>query len=257
MSVEDFYQQLTPFYHLIYPDWEASIERQARALVEIIEEFWGDRVETILDASCGIGTQIFGLAQRGYRLTASDISAAEVARARQEAARRNLTLDLSVADMRRLYDHHRRQFDLVIACDNAVPHLLTDEDILAAFQQFYQCTRAGGGCLISVRDYDKETRTGVQVKPYGLRIQGQTRYLIFQVWEFFGSIYDLAMYFVEDRGGSDGVTHIMRTKYYAIGTDKLMQLMTRAGFQQVRRLDGRFFQPVIIGKKDPKDIKDL
>ena len=27
MTVENFYQQLAPFYHLIYPDWEASIEQ--------------------------------------------------------------------------------------------------------------------------------------------------------------------------------------------------------------------------------------
>jgi SAM-dependent methyltransferase len=254
MSVQDFYQQLTPFYHLIYPDWEASIERQAGALAKIIEEFWGDQVETILDAACGIGTQALGLAQLGYRLTASDLSSAEVERAKQEAGRRNLTLYFSVADMRRVYDHHRQQFDLVIACDNAVPHLLTDEDILAVFQQFYRCTHPGGGCLISVRDYDKEERGGVQVKPYGLRVEGQTRYLLFQVWEFQGSIYDLAIYFVEDRGGSDCVTHVMRTKYYAVGPDKLIQLMTRAGFRQVQRLDDRFFQPVIVGKKDPKGL---
>jgi len=251
MTVEDFYQQLTPFYHLIYPDWEASIDHQARALDEIIEKFLENHVETILDVACGIGTQTLGLAQLGYRLAASDLSVAEVERARREAARRNLAVTFSVADMRRAYDYHRQQFDLVIACDNSVPHLLTDEDILAAFRQFYQCTRPGGGCLISVRDYDQVERIGVQVKPYGLRIEGQTRYLLFQVWEFEGSIYDLAMYFVEDRGGSDCVTHVMRTKYYAVGTDRLIQLMTRAGFQQVRRLDGPFFQPVVIGKKRP------
>ncbi len=257
MTVENFYQQLAPFYHLIYPDWEASIEQQAQALDKIIEEHWGDWVETILDVACGIGTQTLGLAQLGYRLAASDLSATEIERSRQEAARRNLAITFSVADMRRAYAHHQRQFDLVIACDNAVPHLLTDEEILAAFSQFYHCTRPGGGCLISVRDYDQEERAGVQVKPYGLRIEGQTRYLLFQVWEFEGSIYDLAMYFVEDQGGSDCITHVMRTKYYAVGTDKLIQLMTSAGFHQVRRLDGSFFQPVLIGKKDPKGLKDL
>jgi hypothetical protein len=25
MTTIDFYNQLTPFYHLIYPDWEASM----------------------------------------------------------------------------------------------------------------------------------------------------------------------------------------------------------------------------------------
>ena len=249
MTVKDFYRQLTPFYHLIYPDWQASIERQGYALQAIIRDFWGDQIKTVLDVACGIGTQALGLAQLDYDVTASDLSAPEVERARQEAARRNLNINFSVADMRHASHHHRQRFDLVIACDNAIPHLLTDEDILAALREFHRCVRPGGGCLISVRDYDKEERTGVHVKPYGLRTEGDTRYLVFQVWEFQGDIYDLAMYFVEDRGGSDCVTHVMRTEYYAVGTDKLISLMTAAGFQQVQRLDGRFFQPVIIGKK--------
>jgi SAM-dependent methyltransferase len=253
MTTIDFYNQLAPFYHLIYPDWEASIQRQASALDGILQEFWGDGVKTILDLTCGIGTQALGLAQLGYSLTGSDISEQAVERARQEAAARELAIDFSVADMRRAYAHHQKQFDLVIACDNAVPHLLTDEQILVAFRQFYQCTRPGGGCLITVRDYDQEERSGVQVKPHGLRIEHNTRYLVFQVWEFHDLIYDLSLYFVADRGGSDCTTHVMRSKYYAVGTDKLMSLMRKAGFEQVQRLDDRLYQPVIIGKSCLKE----
>ena len=146
--------------------------------------------------------------------------------------------------------HPQRQFDLVIACDNALPHLLTDEAILTAFRAFYTCVRSRGGCLITVRDYDREERAGIQVKPYGLRIEAQTRYLVWQVWEFDGPTYDVAMYFVVDQGGPTCVTHVMRTKYYAVGTDRLMSLMSTAGFQRVQRLDDRFYQPVLVGTRE-------
>lgn len=245
----DFYDRLAPFYHLIYADWEASIAKQASDLDGIIKEYWGDSVKNILDVACGIGTQSLGLASLGYAVTASDLSPGEIARARREAQSRELRIDFSVADMREAYSHHRKQFDLVVACDNAVPHLLTDDDLLEAFRQFYQCTRPDGGCLITVRDYDKGERTGVQVKPYGLRVEGGARYLIFQVWEFHGLIYDLSMYFVEDRGGADCRTSVMRTRYYAVETSRLAELMSQAGFSDVQRLDGRFFQPVIIGSR--------
>ena len=141
------------------------------------------------------------------------------------------------------------RIDLVIACDNAVPHLLTDEELVAAFGQFLACTRPGGGCLITVRDYDREERAGVQVKPYGVRDEGGVRYLLWQVWEFRGPVYDLAMYFVADRGGSDCTARVMRSRYYAVGTDKLMELMRQAGFVQVERIDGRFYQPVLLGRR--------
>ncbi len=247
MTVTDFYDRLAPFYHLIYPDWDASIHRQAAALEGIIKARWGRNVQTVLDAACGIGTQALGLAARGYIVTASDLSPVEVARAKHEAAARSLPISFSVGDMRSAYAHHQRQFDVVIACDNSVPHLLTDADLLEAFQQFYACTRPGGGCLISVRDYAAEQHAGLQVKPYGIRIEGHTRYLVFQVWEFHGDIYDLAMYFVEDHGAAEAVTHIMRTQYYAVGSGTLISLLQQAGFQDVQRLDEPFFQPIIVG----------
>lgn len=249
MSVESFYDQLAPFYHLIFPDWEASIQRQAAALDAIVREYWGEARLTILDVACGIGTQALGLAALGHRVTASDVSAEAIARAQREARERSLPISFSVVDMRRAHAHHRRQFDLVIACDNAVPHLLTDEDLLAAFEQFFACARPGGGCLVTVRDYDQEDRSGIQVKPYGARAEEGVRYLIWQVWEFRGPVYDVAMYFVEDRGGPTCVTRVMRSQYYAIGTDKLMALMLQTGFVQVERIDGRFYQPVLLGKK--------
>jgi SAM-dependent methyltransferase len=249
VSVERFYDELAPFYHLIFPDWEASIRRQAEALDGVIRERWGDGRLSILDAACGIGTQALGLAALGHRVTASDVSAAGVERATREARDRGLAIRFSVADMRRAAAHHREQFDLVIACDNAVPHLLTDDELLSAFGQLLACTRPGGGCLITVRDYDREDRTEVQVKPYGVRDEGGVRYLIWQVWEFRGPVYDLAMYFVADRGGQDCSTRVMRSQYYAVGTGELMELMRRAGFVQVERLDGRFYQPILVGRR--------
>jgi SAM-dependent methyltransferase len=249
MSAEGFYDQLAPFYHLVYPDWEASVASQAASLDGIIREFWGEGARAVLDVACGIGTQALGLAALGYAVTASDLSEAAVARARREAGRRGLRIDFSVADMRAAWAHHRQQFDVVIACDNAVPHLLSDAELLRAFEQLFACTRPGGGCLLTVRDYDKEDRQGVQLKPYGVRAEGGRRYAVFQVWEFHGPVYDLAMYFVEDSGGAGCTTHVMRAQYYAVGTDKLLGLLGQAGFEEVRRLDGRFYQPVLLGRR--------
>jgi 2-polyprenyl-3-methyl-5-hydroxy-6-metoxy-1,4-benzoquinol methylase len=121
----------------------------------------------VLDAACGIGTQALGLAALCHRVTASDLSAEAVERASREAGRRSLPIDFSVADMRQAYEHHRRRFDLVIACDNAVPHLLTDEDLLTAFGQFFACVRPGGGVLLTVRDYEKEDKAPWRTLPPG------------------------------------------------------------------------------------------
>ena len=247
-----FYTELTPLYHLIYPDWHRSIERQASMLNSVIREMWGEDVTSVLDVSCGIGTQSLGLARLGYQVTASDLSSAAVDRARSEAKSQGLIIEFSVADMRTAFNHHARQFDLVISCDNSIPHILTDEGILEAVRQMYQCTRAGGGCIVTVRDYEKEDLSKQQVKPYGIREKDGVRWLLWQVWDPHPPTYDLTMYFVEDRGEPTCKTYVLRSRYYAIGIPKIMALMQQAGFDDVFRLDDRFFQPMIIGIKKEK-----
>jgi SAM-dependent methyltransferase len=246
----DFYDQLAPFYHIIYGDWEAAIARQATQLSNIIRSYWGEQAQTILDVSCGIGTQAIGLSAQGYQITASDLSVKEIDRAQKEAKLRNLDIRFSVCDMRNVYNHHQAQFDVVLSCDNSIPHLLNDAEILTALQQMYTCTRPGGGCLLTIRDYDQEPRgTGI-VKPYGIREAAGKRYLVFQVWDFVGDIYDLSMYFVEDdQQRSHATTTVMRSRYYAVSPSHLMQLMEQAGYHSVTRLDDQFFQPVLIGTK--------
>jgi len=243
-----FYAGLTPLYHLVYPDWDKSLKRQGNMLDSVIREVWGAASE-VLDVSCGIGTQTLGLSGLGYDVTASDLSSEEINRAKQEAVKRELSVAFSVADMRRAFDHHQRQFDVVISCDNSVPHLLSDEDILAAMQQFYRCIRPGGGCIITVRDYEREDLSKQQVKPYGIREREGVRWLLWQVWDPRPPTYDLTFYFVEDRGEPVCPTHTFRSTYYAVTISSLIKLMRRAGFVDVRRLDDRFFQPMIIGTK--------
>lgn len=247
--MKGFYDELAPFYHLIYPDWEASMRRQGEALDAILRSRGGSRPRTILDASCGVGTQSLALAALGYEVTASDLSPASVERAAREAAARGLSLRTSVADMREVFDRHRRSFDAVIACDNSVPHLLSEADVSRAFEQFFRCTAPGGLCLISVRDYAALEKGGLRVNPHGARQVEGARLLLFQVWEWEGDRYHTTMYVIEDPERGDPVAHAMRTTYYAVPISTLMDLLRRAGFVDVERIDGEFFQPVVVGRK--------
>src|SRR5262249_26594986 len=154
------------------------IERQAEQLGGIIRDRWGAGARTVLDVSCGIGTQSLGLAKRGFDVTGSDLSRAAIARAETEARRRGLAIDFSVCDMRAASAHPHRQFDVVISADNSITHLLDDDDLSLALRQIYECTRPGGGCLLTVRDYDREERGTGLVKPYGTHEEGGKRYII-------------------------------------------------------------------------------
>lgn len=248
MSVTEFYDALAPWYHLIYEDWATSIERQSAALDSVVRLVAaGERHRSVLDIACGVGTQSLGLAARGYDVTGSDISPRAIERARSEAARRSLSIPFSVADMRAAHAHHAREFDVVLCADNSLPHLLSNEEISAALAQFFLCTRPGGLNIISVRDYATVERGGLQIKPYGVRYDGSVRYVLFQVWEWRDSLYDLSFYFVRDDGADECRTEVARSTYYAVLIPELIRLMEHAGFVDVRRVDDAFFQPLIVG----------
>lgn len=247
----EFYDPLADFYHLIHGDWEESIRRQAVAINQIIKDAWGS-AETILDVTCGIGTQALGLAALGYDVTASDLSPGAVERGAAEAKARNLKIRFEVADMTRVHETYKNQFDLVMSADNAVTHLLNDDLILGALKSFYQVARPGGGCLVSMRDYDAVEKGGRQFHPYGVREHDGKIWNVYQVWNWRddgSDVYDFGMYFTADDGGSELTTHVMRSSFYALSPARMIALFEEAGFKDVRRIDGVFFQPVIVGTK--------
>jgi SAM-dependent methyltransferase len=245
----DFYDEFAPRYHLIFADWDESIARQGRQLAAVLAAEWpGHR--SVLDVSCGIGTQAIALAQQGFWVKGSDVSAAAIERARAEAARRGLVIEFALCDMRSAFACHGGGFDIVLSADNSIPHLLDDGEIVRALVSMRDCLKPGGGCLLTVRDYAREPRGSNLVKPYGARTEDGKRFVGVQVWDFAGELYDLTLYLIEEDLGTHAVTtHTLRTKYYAIGTDRLLELMRRAGFEHVRRLDEVFYQPVLVGTR--------
>ena len=210
-----FYDQLAPFYHLLYGDWELATARQGRALAGLLEELGvvpGDRV---LDAASGIGTQTIGLNCAGYEVIASDISPGAIARLKAELSRREMTAEVHVDDLRELGRTPKESVSAVIACDNSIPHLLSDAEILAAFQNCYRCLCPGGVAIFSVCDYAVIKRVSPDVRPYGLRHEAGNRFLAVQVWEWGGDHYDLRLYLTTEAPDGTCNTRVLRSRYYA------------------------------------------
>jgi len=244
-----FYDELAPHYHLLYPDWHLAISKQGAALDALLGELGVEPSDGVLDAACGIGTQSIGLLQRGYRLTASDISPKAIARLEHEIDARGLRASVYVDDMRDLVHVESESVAAVLACDNSIPHLLSDSEILQAFRTFYRCLRPGGVAVLSVRDYEAINRKSPDVRPYGLRYDGDRRFLAVQVWEWDADQYDLSMYLISQQANGACDTTVLKSRYYAITIPRLLHLLTEAGFEQVERRDDVMFQPVLLGRR--------
>jgi 2-polyprenyl-3-methyl-5-hydroxy-6-metoxy-1,4-benzoquinol methylase len=95
--------------------------------VDFIEnELAFDKSATVLDIGCGTGRHAIELARRGYSVTAVDLSASQLDRARVKAAAANINVQFVQADARSL--DYNSEFDAAImVCEGAFPLMETDE----------------------------------------------------------------------------------------------------------------------------------
>jgi len=249
-----FYDELAPFYHLLYGDWERAVNEQGTALAALLSAHGVAHGAPVLDAACGIGTQALGLLSRNYRVTASDISPGAVDRLKREMASRGLKANAYVDDLRTLAHVTPSSMAAVIACDNSIPHLLTDAEILQSFRSCYRCLEPKGVAVFSVRDYASIARKHPDVRPYGLKQDAAgNRFLAVQVWEWDGDQYDVRMYLTTEARDGACTTRVLRSRYYAVSIGRLCELMKEAGFADVQRLDRILFQPVLVGHRRAHD----
>lgn len=247
--VAHFYDELADDYHRIYSDWDASIRRQGESLDALI----GLERATVLDCSCGIGTQAIGLALRGHRVTGTDLSPRAAARAAREGVRRNLSLRAAAADMRRLPFPDGR-FDAVVCADNSLPHLLAEQDVHAALAEMRRVLRPAGLLLVSTRPYDDLLRDRPASTPPQVHrtTDGDERTVTFQLWNWHddGEHYDLEHFQLLPAGGEWRV-QVRRATYWAIGRDQLAALAAEAGFVDPgwrMPQETGFFQPLLVAR---------
>ncbi|HAT8890278.1 TPA: methyltransferase domain-containing protein [Legionella pneumophila subsp. pneumophila] len=109
------YQQLPLFFDAHNINDETEVKN---ALIEKLLKMQGSK--TILDMTCGTGSQVLYLAQHGYKITGSDLSPALIDSARNKAKKMNLSIPFIVGDMRTI---NVGKFDAVITIFSAIGHL--------------------------------------------------------------------------------------------------------------------------------------
>jgi 2-polyprenyl-3-methyl-5-hydroxy-6-metoxy-1,4-benzoquinol methylase len=109
------YQQMPEYFDL------HNINEQTESKNALIEKLLKEqKVKTVLDMTCGTGSQVFYLAKRGYKVIGNDFSPALINIARDKAKETNLDITFIDGDMRNV---KAGKFDAVISIFNAIGHL--------------------------------------------------------------------------------------------------------------------------------------
>lgn len=254
-SVEGFYDGLAGEYHLIFGDWWSAAQWYGNIVATLLAAEGVDPPSEVLDCTCGIGTQALPLAAHGYCMTGTDLSGTSIARATTEASSRDIPIDLSVADVRRLPTQFDQRFKAVISCDNALPHLLGDEDLVAALSSIHRTLVKGGLFLASIRDYDTlRSERSKGIPPTIMGTHG-SRHGYAQSWEWSedGSQIDISLFVLHETPDAWS-TSVHETTYRALLRAEMDAALVQAKFSQTRWLMPEvtgYYQPIVIARSAP------
>jgi glycine/sarcosine N-methyltransferase len=248
----EFYDRLAEFFDVM-TDWQS---RLAVELPFIEATLAHHDVQSVLDCACGTGGHAIALAQRGYRVKGSDISAQMIARAEMNAQRAGVMIPFVVGRFQDLYSTFKMQFDAVLCLGNSLPHVLTDAAALESLLNMRVCLRLGGVLILHNLNYNKRwkekprwfavnsgTLENRAISPSGVgnagdrNVEGESARSETLVWRFADYdetsrliTFNIAL-FIKNKNGSWSVD-VQSTQQCPYQQSEIELLLRRAGFRQ-------------------------
>ncbi|MGE5226198.1 MAG: class I SAM-dependent DNA methyltransferase [Planctomycetaceae bacterium] len=245
-----FYDDLAAEYHLLFDAWWEGAVWHGEVIGAELRRVGAVPPARLLDATCGIGTQAIPLAQQGFRVTGTDLSALAIERAAHEASTRGIEATFAVADIRLVRASVEGSFEAVISCDNALAHLPELEDLTTAFGSVRACLGDGGVFLASIRDYDalaEEPSAGVVPVCYG---PPGRRHIVGQSWTWSAdtSTVDIQLLILREAGENWSAT-VRETTMRAWRRTELEAALGSAGFGRLEWREPEatgYLQPILV-----------
>lgn len=154
------YQELPEYFDAHNINAETT---KKNALIERLLKFQG--VKTVLDMTCGTGSQVFYLHERGYEVMGSDFSPALIEQAQKKAKSQSKDITFIDGDVRDLY---LGQFDAIITIFNAIGHL-TKLDFEKALQNIHRNLNNGGIYIFDI--FNLEAITDKVIDSFDMNIE--------------------------------------------------------------------------------------
>jgi glycine/sarcosine N-methyltransferase len=249
-NTNQFYDAIADDYPLFYRDWQTQLEREGLGLRSI---FRNRGIERVLDASCGVGTQAVPLAQLGFEMVAADPSAGMLRKARETALAYKVAdkIQFVQADFLRLHESVQGPFDAVISKGNALPHLLTDEEIETAILTFYDLLRPGGTLVIGMRDFGPFMEDRPRFLPgFTHDSDDGSEFITFDIWDWDEGPPVIATQnlFIIKGQGADYNAIKRQVVFRPLSTDEVKVVLLEVGFEDVTDQPDRW-ERVLVARR--------
>jgi glycine/sarcosine/dimethylglycine N-methyltransferase len=167
LAVRETDQYRAEYVQAFVEKWDSLIDWDARAAGEgdfFIDMLRARNKRTVLDVACGTGFHSVRLTEAGFDVTSLDGSAAMLAKAFENAKRRNLILKSVQSDWRWLNRDIQGKYDAVICLGNSFTHLFEEADRRRVLAEFYAALKHDGVLILDQRNYDVILDQGFRTK---------------------------------------------------------------------------------------------
>ena len=251
---------MTNMYDAFSEDYDRFVSWTARLAVEM--PFIEAQLETlrsvsdhpvdVLDSACGTGMHAIALAQRGYYATGADISVGMVARARENAAVAGVKVRFETARFGELAQQFGKEsFTALLCLGNSLPHLLSDDELAAAYADFTRCLRPGGRLLIQNRNFDAVLRNRERwIEPQSYR-DGDGEWLFLRFYDFEpDGLITFNIVTLRRRADSSWTQQVSQTQLRPLRQDEVISGLAAVGFREINcfgNMAGDSFDPLTSG----------
>lgn len=132
-------------------DWDGRARAEGDFFIRVLHEMGARKV---LDVATGTGFHSLRLLQAGFEVTSADGSPTMLAKAFENARKREHLLRTAQADWRWLNRDIHDYYDAVICLGNSFTHLHDENDRRKALAEFYATLRHDGVLILDQRNYD-------------------------------------------------------------------------------------------------------
>lgn len=242
-----YYDAIAEYYPLFYRDWDVQLEREGLGLRSI---FRNKGILRVLDAACGPGTQAIPLAKLNFQVVAAEPSQGMLRKARETAKQHGVAdqIQFVSSEFAHLAENVQGPFDAIVCKGNALPHLLTDDEIETTLLTFYELLRPGGLLVIGMRDFEPFLEHRPRYLP-GILHQHEdgSEFITFEVWEWDEGPPIIAtqhIYMVS--GKPDALQAIKRTvSYRPLSVAEVQVVLGELGYEEISEYPDRWEQVLI------------
>ena len=244
-----FYEEIVSEYDSM-TRFQERMQRETDMLKNWIERY---QFHSAVDVACGTGIHAILLAQLGIQTVGADISEAMLAKAKLHAGELDIQLPWIQTPMEHARQHIEGQYDAVFCLGNSLPHLLTQPELDAAINSFFQLLSPHGILVIQLLNYSRILAEKNRI--VGIHRQETTEYIRF--YDFPPELIRFNLLTVHWRNGK--ATHTLNsTSLYPYRKHELEQALHQHGFSHFEYYGDMNFRPfeeqssqnlVIVGKK--------